>query len=136
MIGILFIVIAVVVLLMRSMIRPSKNEPIQYAGVGTITKQIQDNCRIIFYVEFFDQNGKVHVGKSIRYKLTKGKYQVGDSANIKYFFSAKGRPFVIINDEDLVSCEQAAKPVSTTMLVVAIMLIVLGVICLVSAFVG
>lgn len=136
MIGILFIVIAVVILLMRSMIRPSKNEPIRYTGAGTITKQIQDNCRIIFYVEFCDQNGKVHVGKSIRYKLTKGKYQVGDYANIKYFFSPKGRPFVIIDDEELVSCEQAAKPVSAIMLVIAIMLIVFGVMCLVTYFMG
>jgi len=134
MVGILFIVIAVVILFMRGFIRPSKNEPCYYTGIGTITKRIQEDCRINFYVEFFDQNGQRHVGRSITYKSTKGKYYQGDSADIKYYFSPKGRPIVVINDDDLVSCEQEAKPIATIMLVVAIILIIIGVISLVSYF--
>lgn len=136
MIGILFIAIAVVILLMRNFIRPSKNEPIRYTGIGTITKRIQEDCRTNFYVEFCDQNGKLHVGRSITYKSTQGKYYEGDSASIKYFFSPKGRPVVIIDDNELISCEQEAKPVGVIMLVVAIMLIVLGVMCLALYFWG
>ncbi len=128
--GIVFIVIAAVILLMRSLILPSKNEPVRYTGTGTITKRIQEDCRINFYVEFCDQNGKVHVGRSITYKSTKGKYHEGDSANIKYFFSPKGRPLVIIDDDELVSCEEEAKTVSVIMLTAAVVLIVFGIVCI------
>ena len=135
MIGILFIVIAVVMLFMRSLISPSKNVPVFYTGIGTITKRIQEDCRINFYVEFCDVNGKVHTRESVTYKSTKGKYYEGDSANIKYYFTPKGISLVRIDDDDLVSCEQEAKPIGNIMLIAAIVLIVLGVICLVSHFV-
>lgn len=134
MIGILFIVIAVVLLLMRSLIRPSKNEPHKTSGIGTIKKRMQENCRICFFVEFQDQNGTVHVGESIPYKSTKGKYYEGETARIKYYFSPKGRPFVIIDDDDLVSCEKEARTVDTIMLIAAIVLILLGLISLALFF--
>lgn len=134
MVGLLFIVIAIVVLLMRSLITPSKNDPVRIPGVGVIQRRIDDDCRVIFYVEFRDQRGNVFVGKSITYRSTKGKYQAGATANIRYFFSPKGRPFVEIIDPDLVSCEEAAKPVATVMLVAAIALMVIGVVTLVLSF--
>lgn len=134
MIGILYLVIAVVILLMRGFIKPSKNEPIYYTGVGTIKKRIQEDCRINFYVEFRDQNGQFHVGRSITYKSTKGKYFEGDSANIKYYFSPKGHPLVVIDDNELVSCKEEAKPIATIMLVVALVFIMIGIISLISYF--
>ncbi len=134
MIGILFIFIAVLLLLMRNLIRPSKNEPLKIAGIGVIQKRIQENCRICFLVEFRDQNGAVHVGESIPYKSTKGKYNEGETAKILYYFSPKGRPFVMIDDDDLVSCEKDAKPVGTIMLIAAILLLILGAACLISFF--
>ena len=135
MIGIPFIIIAVIILFFRSFIGPSKNVPIYYTGVGTITKRIQEDCRINFFVEFCDQNGKVHVRESVTYKSTKGKYYEGDSANIKYYFTPNGLSLVRIDDDDLVSCEQEAKPIATIMLVAAIILIILGIVCLVSYFI-
>lgn len=133
MIGLLFIVIAVGLLVMRSLIRPSKNEPVKTAGVGVIKRRIQENCRTCFFVEFQDQNGNIHVGESIPYKSTKGKYYEDDTAKIKYYFSPNGRPFVIIDDMELVSCEKESKPVGAVMLVAAIVLIVIGVILLASS---
>lgn len=132
MIGLLFIVIAVVVLAMRRLIRPSKNEPVKTAGTGIIKRRIQENCRICFFVEFRAQNGNVYVGESIPYKSTKGKYYEGDTAKIKYYFSPKGRPFIIIDDPVLVSCEKEANIAGTVMLVAAIVLLVIGVVFLVS----
>ncbi len=134
MIGILFIVIAIVILLMRGFIKPSKKEPLYYTSIGTITKRIQEDCRINFYVEFYDQNGQIHVGRSITYKSTGGKYFEGDTANIKYYFSPKGRPLVVIDDDDLVSCEEESKPIASIMMIAAIVLITIGVISLVSYF--
>lgn len=132
MIGLLFIVIAVILLLLRRLIRPSKNEPPKISGVGTVKKRIQENSRICFFVEFRDQNGAVHVGESIPYRSTKGKYHEGEKARIKYYFSPKGRPFVIIEDDDLVSCEKEANLVGTVMLAAAIVLMLLGSAMLVS----
>lgn len=133
MIGLLFIVIAVIVLSMRSLIIPSKNEPVKIAGVGVIKRRIQENCRIYFIVRFQDQYGNVHVGESIPYKSTKGKYYEDDTVKIKYYFSPKRRPFVIIDDPELVSCEKESKSVATVMLGIAIALIVIGVIFLASS---
>ena len=130
MLGMFFIVIAIIMLLMRNLITPSKNDLVKIDGIGVIKRKIQDGCRIFFYVEFQDQSGNVHVGKSIIYRNTRGKYREGDSVNIKYYFSPKGRPFVRIEDPDMVSSEMAAKPVSAVMLTIAIILIIVGVVCL------
>ncbi|OUP41489.1 hypothetical protein [Pseudoflavonifractor sp. An187] len=133
MIGILFIVIAAVLILMRSLIVPSKNEPEKFRGVGIVEKRIQENCRICFYVRFTDKWGNVQVAESIPYKSTMGKYDNGDSAKIWYYFSPKGRPFVVIDDEELVSCETQSKYASVVMLIAAMILIIIGVFLLIFA---
>lgn len=122
----LFLVIAVVLLLMRRLISPSKKEDTTIPGTGIIEKRIQENCRINFYVRFRDAAGVEHVGESITYKSTKGKYYEGDRAAIRYYFSPKGRPFVIIDDPELISSEMEAKPVSRIMLVAAIVSLVVS----------
>lgn len=134
MIGLVFIAIAIVLLFMRKLIKPSKTETVMTPGIGAIKRRIQENCRTCFFVEFRDSMGKVHVGESIPYKSTKGRYYEGDKANIKYYFSPKGRPFVVIDDPDLVSCEKESKPVSTVMLTVAIVLIVVGLLSFLLSF--
>lgn len=130
MLGVLFIIIAIIVLLMRNLITPSKNDLVKTDGIGVIKRKIQDGCRVFFYVDFQDQSGNVHAGKSITYRNTKGKYREGDIVNIQYYFSPKGRPFVRIEDPDIVSSEMAAKPMSAVMLIIAIILIIVGVVCL------
>lgn len=128
MIWLLFLVIAVVLLLMRKFIAPSKKEDTTITGTGVIEKRIQENCRINFYVRFRDAAGVEHIGESITYKSTKGKYHEGDHAAIRYFFSPKGRPFVIIDDPDLVSSETESRHISAIMLAAAIVLLALSVI--------
>lgn len=132
MIGILFIIVALILLLMRHLLAPAKCESNKMPGIGVIKKRIQEDCRIHFFVEFKDPQGIVHIGESIPYKSTQGKYQVGESAKILYYFSPKKKPFVIIDDTDLISCEIEAKRVSRVMLIASIVLIVLGAICLIA----
>lgn len=132
MIGILFIVVAVILLLMRRLLGSFKWESNKVSGIGVVKKRIQENCRIHFFVEFQDQNGELHVGESVPYKSTQGKYQVGESVKILYCFSPKGKAFCEIDDPDLISCEVEAKRVSMVMLIAAILLIALGAISLIT----
>lgn len=126
MIGILFIVVGVVLLLMRALLKPCPWEANQVPGIGVVKKRIQEDCRIHFFVEFRDQNGVVHVGESCPYKSTQGKYQVGESVKIRYYFSPKGKAFLVIDDPELISCEGDARRVSMVMLIAAVLLLALG----------
>lgn len=132
MVGIVFVVIGVITLLMRSLITPSKNDPVKTPGIGVIKRRIDEKGRVWFYVEFQDRNGTVYVGQSITYRSTKHKYYEGDTAKIWYYFSRVGKPLVALDDPDLVSCEQSAKPVSVMMLIFAIVMFALGAMTLVS----
>ncbi len=129
--GFVFIVIAIVILLMRKFITPSKKELPRTAGRGIVRKRIQRDAIIYFFVEFQDKNGKTFVGESIPYKSTKGKYQIGEPVNILYYFSPKGTPFVIIDDDELVSLEGNANVVAKVMLIAAIVFFAIGVFTLV-----
>jgi hypothetical protein len=131
MVGFVFIAIAVFTLMFRSLITPSKNDPKQYKGTGVVLRRIEHDCRVTFYVRFTDYLGQEHRGKSITYRSTKGKYKAGETANILYCFSPKGKAFVEIVDPDLESCKDASKPVAKVMLYAAIALIVVGVFCIV-----
>lgn len=132
MIGILFIVVAIILLLMRRLLGPSEWETNKVPGIGVVKKRIQEDCRIHFFVEFRDQQGVVHIGESDPYKSTQGKYQVGESVKIRYYFSPKGKAFLVIDDPDLISCEVGARRVSMVMLIAAISLMALGVISLIT----
>lgn len=132
MIGILFIVVAIILLLMRRLLAPSRWESNKVPGMGVVKKRIQENCRIHFFVEFSHTQGVVHVGESVPYKSTGGKYQPGETAKILYSFSPKGRAFLEIDDPDLISCEGEARRVGTVMKVAALLLIALGVVCLIA----
>ena len=132
MVGIIFIIVGIVLLLLQNKTKPSKNEPERIPGVGVIRRRIQDGSYTTLYVEFRDQMGNVHLGKSVTYKSTKGKYQVGETAYIRYFFAPNGgRPFVVIDDPELVPCGGDGKAASSSMLVIAIVLLALGALLLV-----
>lgn len=123
---ILFVIIAGILLLIRKMLQPTAQEKNAVPAMGVIQKEIQDNGRILFYVEFRDGEGKTHVGQTEHYARTYGKYHTGDSVKIRYFFTPKGKPFVLIDDEALTSCGKETEPAARVLLVTAVVLLILA----------
>lgn len=132
--GIFLIVFGILTLLFRKLGMPSKNPPEMRETVGVIKNRFSGTT-VQFYVDFTDSEGVTHTGKSIPYRKTHGKYYAGDEAKIKYYFSPKGKAFVIIDDDTLESCEAGAKKTVFMLGVIGYSLIAVGIVMIAAALV-
>jgi len=90
--------------------------------VGVITRESRESGRTEYYVSFTHE-GKQYVGKSETYTVTNRKYSEGDSVDIYYGFAENnGKPYVRIDDPELVSARQSSSGAPKVVMIIGIAL--------------
>ena len=98
----------------------------KYSAVGLIEKELQEDGSIYYYIKFNDASGNEVSKYSEYYYDTKGKYHVGDSVKVKYFYNKKGNISLLrIVDDDLISCDDKTRiPIYLPFLLFGILFII------------
>lgn len=103
-------------------------------GTGEITKIIQEDGLVFFYVNLWDGD-ELQQGISGYYSDTKNKYRVGDTVPITYFQDARrGNYHVNILDDDLIQAGEGSVPAAARVCtILAVVCGVLAMYCLVKS---
>jgi len=107
-----------------------QNRHLKYA-IATIERISHVDAEINYYVSFLE-NGKILHGKTISYPPSTKRLHVGERVEISYYNTKAGWPRAIIQDNELIPCENSLKVLPKVLLGISVGFVVAVILCVMS----